>query len=584
MKYTILLRLFCFSLLLPPLNAYAVEEDIAPESSTGLQSNVASGQYRSVVVTAHPLATKAGFNALKQGGTAADAAVAIQAMLTLVEPQSSGIGGGAFLLYWDQSNKRLRAYDGRETAPLAANSTLFYQDGKPLSWVDALVGGRSVGTPGVLKMLELTQKNHGKLAWHSLFNDTINQAKQGFEVSPRLHKLIASGINPGLNRYSEAREYFYLDDGSPLPIGFIRKNQPLATSLSMIAQQGSDAFYKGAISQQIIEKVRSIHDNPGILSTTDFEQYQTKERDPICLPYNTYKVCGFPPPTSGGVTVLQILKLLEQTDFAQLDPHSVAARHLFTQASRLAFADRGRYLADSDYVDVPLQGLLAPNYLNHRAGLINPKQDNGNAKPGLPLGFQQALADDQSPELPSTSHFVVVDQWGNSVSMTTSIEMAFGSTVMVGGFLLNNQLTDFSFIPMKNGQLIANRVQPGKRPRSSMSPFMVFDADGQLYAAIGSPGGSRIINYVAESLLFMLNTDMTLQEAVNVPHISNRNGLTELEANTQAETLADPLKIMGHSVKVRDLNSGLHAVKRLPNGKWESGVDNRREGLALGEN
>lgn len=583
MKYTILLPFFCFSLLFPLVNAYGVEEDIAPESSTGLQKNITSSEYQSLVVTAHPLATEAGLSILKQGGTAADAAVAIQAMLTLVEPQSSGIGGGAFLLYWDQKANKLRAYDGRETAPLSADPKLFYKNNAPMGWVDAFIGGRSVGTPGVLKMLELSQKNHGQLEWGSLFQDTIEQAEQGFKVSPRLHKLISSGINPGLNRYAEAREYFYLEDGSPLPIGFLRTNQPLADSLSLIAKQGTQAFYNVPLREQIIDKVRSNKDNPGLLSADDFAQYTAKERPPLCLPYKTYKVCGFPPPTSGGLTVLQILKLLEGTNFDKHKPESLQGRHLFTQASRLAYADRGRYLADSDFVDVPTHALLAPHYLSNRANLINKTQDAGTIKPGQPVGLTTSWADDQSPELPSTSHFVVVDKWGNAVSMTTSIEMAFGSTLMVGGFLLNNQLTDFSFTPMKKGKLIANRVQPGKRPRSSMSPFMIFDADGQLYAAIGSPGGSRIINYVAESLLFMLNTDMTLQEAVNVPHISNRNGLTELEANTKAETLADSLKMMGHSVKVRDLNSGLHAIRRLPNGKWESGVDNRREGLALGE-
>ena len=583
MKYIILLPFFCFSLLFPLVNAYSVEEDIAPESSTGLQKNITSNHYQSLVVTAHPLATEAGLNILKQGGSAADAAVAIQAMLTLVEPQSSGIGGGAFLLYWDQKANKLRAYDGRETAPLSADPKLFYNNNTPMDWVDAFIGGRSVGTPGVLKMLELSQKNHGQLEWGSLFQDTIEQAEQGFKVSRRLHKLIASGINPGLNRYAEAREYFYLEDGSPLPIGFLRTNQSLADSLSLIAKQGTQAFYNGPLREQIVEKVRSNKDNPGLLSAEDFAQYTAKERLPLCLPYKTYKVCGFPPPTSGGITVLQILKLLDETNFEKYKPDSLLGRHLFTQASRLAYADRGRYLADSDFVDVPTHALLAPHYLSNRSNLINKTQDAGTIKPGQPIGFTSTWADDQSPELPSTSHFVVVDKWGNAVSMTTSIEMAFGSTLMVGGFLLNNQLTDFSFTPMKKGKSIANRVQPGKRPRSSMSPFMIFDADGQLYAAIGSPGGSRIINYVAESLLFMLNTDMTLQEAVNVPHVSNRNGLTELEANTKAETLADSLKMMGHNVKVRDLNSGLHAIRRLPNGKWESGVDNRREGLALGE-
>ncbi|MGH1462333.1 MAG: gamma-glutamyltransferase [Neptuniibacter sp.] len=562
--------------------AHAVEEDLAPEISTGFQQAQRSHFKQAIVVTAHPLATQAGYNILQQGGTAADAAIAVQAMLTLVEPQSSGIGGGAFMLYWNQKQQKLQAFDGRETAPLKADHQLFYKNGKPMPWIEALVGGRSVGSPGVLKMLEKAHKKNGHLPWNVLFSDAIEQSNKGFVVSPRLHKLIASGINPGLNLYPEASAYFYLQDGSPLPIGFLRKNPALAESLTLISEQGADVFYSGSIGQAIVDTVRSATDNPGLLSTEDLKSYSSIERKPICQPYQKYKVCGFPPPTSGGVTVLQILKLLEHQSIEQFDPSSADFNHLFTQASRLAFADRNRYLADSDFVSVPTQALLNTEYLSNRAKLINQNLDIGKAKPGDPLNIAASLADDQSPELPSTSHFVIVDQWGNAVSMTSSIEMAFGSTLMSGGFLLNNQLTDFSFKAVNNGRIIANRVQPGKRPRSSMSPFMIFDQEGQLYAAVGSPGGSRIINYVAQSLLVMLNTDMSLQKAVNLPHISNRNGLTELEEGTPASGLKTALEAKGHTVKVRDLNSGLHGFRRLPDGGWESGVDNRREGLALG--
>lgn len=561
--------------------AMAVEEDLAPESATGLEANQSVYANQAMVVTAHPLATEAGISVLDQGGSAADAAVAIQAMLTLVEPQSSGIGGGAFMLYWDNQSQQLKAYDGREMAPAAVNHQLFYRDGKPMKWHDALVGGRSVGAPGVLRMLEQAHQQQGKLPWSALFDSAIGQATAGFQVTPRLHKLIRSGINPGLNRYPEAREYFYTASGEPLPVGFLRKNPALAQSLALIAEQGADGFYTGPLAQALSTKVQSIADNPGLLTTTDLANYRSVEREPICLPYLEYRVCGFPPPTSGGVTVLQILKLLENSALNQHSHDSTAFNHLFTQASRLAFADRNRYLADSDFVYVPTQALLNPTYLESRAQLINTQQDMGLAQPGQPQALVER-ADDQSPELPSTSHFVVVDQWGNAVSMTTSIEMAFGSTVMVGGFLLNNQLTDFSFQGIKQGKIIANRVQPGKRPRSSMSPFMVFDQQGRLYAATGSPGGSRIINYVAQNLLLMLNTDLPLQEIVNVAHISNRNGLTELEQGTQAEALQGELQAKGHQIKIRDLNSGLHAIRRLPDGSWESGVDNRREGQALG--
>lgn len=573
--------LFLLLFLQQPLSA--VEEDLAPESDTGLQQSQSFTSQHSMVVTAHPLATQAGLEILQMGGTAADAAVAIQAMLTLVEPQSSGIGGGAFMLYWDQASQRLKAYDGRETAPAAADHSLFIQQGKPMPWVEAMIGGRSVGVPGVLKMLELAQQQHGKLNWSELFNHTIQQANAGFKVTPRLHKLIRQGINPGLNRYPEARNYFFNKDGSPLAVGQLLQNPELANSLQLIAEEGSKAFYQGVIAEQIVNRVSSVADNPGLLTLEDMAAYQAKERDPLCLPYLSYRLCGFPPPTSGGVTVLQILKLLEQLGPVQPEADPVYFAHQFTQASRLAFADRARYLADSDFVEVPTQALLEPSYLAQRAKLIQPQQDMGRASPGKPEAKLFSQADDQSPELPSTSHLVVVDRWGNAVSMTTSIEMAFGSTLMAGGFLLNNQLTDFSFKAINNGRIIANRVQPNKRPRSSMSPFMVFDQQGQLHAAVGSPGGSRIINYVAQSLLWMLNTDLALQDAINQPHISNRNGLTELEAGTPAEQLQSQLEKMRHKIKIRDLNSGLHALRKLPEGGWESGVDNRREGLALGQ-
>jgi len=574
------ITLALFSLFSIP--SHAVEEDLAPEVATGQYNSQAIAAQQSLVVTAHPLATQAGLNILEQGGTAADAAVAIQAMLTLVEPQSSGIGGGAFMLYWDQQRQQLKAYDGRETAPAKANHQLFHKNNQPMRWVDALVGGRSVGTPGVLKMLELAQENHGQLRWNTLFSEAIERSREGFTVGPRLHKLIASGINPGLNRYPEARHYFYNADGSPIGIGFLRKNPELANSLELIADQGTKVFYEGELAEKISQKVQSVSDNPGLLSTDDLASYKAIERQAICLPYKSYKVCGFPPPTSGGVTVLQILKLLEQQPLDQLAPHSVEFNHLFTQASRLAFADRGLYLADSDFVDVPVQGLLAPSYLAERAQQISNHQDLGQAKAGTPPAVTANYSQGQSPERPSTTHFVVVDRWGNAVSMTSSIEMAFGSTLMVGGFLLNNQLTDFSFKGISKGKVVANRVQPGKRPRSSMSPFMVFDQEGKLHAAIGSPGGSRIINYVAQSLLLMFNSRLSLQDIVNLPHISNRNGLTELEAGTSIEQLKQPLEAMGHQIKVRDLNSGLHGFRRLPSGAWESAVDNRREGQALG--
>ncbi len=562
----------------------AVEENLAPESATGIQTHSTVIGHQALVVSAHPLASRAGMSILRQGGTAADAAVAIQAMLTLVEPQSSGIGGGGFMLYWDADKQMLNAYDGRETAPATVDESLFMQGGTPVSWQTALVGGRAVGVPGVVRMLDMAHRQHGKQPWKNLFQPAIHQAHFGFSVTPRLHKLIASGINPGLNRYEASREYFYLPDGSPLPVGYLRKNPALAYSLTEIANRGADAFYTGPLAAAISKAVQTVPDNPGHLSNEDLSNYKAVRRSALCQPYLAYRVCGFPPPTSGGIAVLQILKLLEQVKGLTVAPDDPRFNHLFTQASRLAFADRQRYLADSDFVPVPVAGLLNTDYLKQRAALMNLNFDDGTAQAGQPPGTSPDWQDSLSPEQPSTSHFVVVDQWGNAVSMTSSIEMAFGSTLMVGGFLLNNQLTDFSFTPRdREGKWVANRVQPGKRPRSSMAPFMVFDQNNQLYAAVGSPGGSRIISYVAQSLLLMLNTPLSLQDVVSQPHISNRNGQTELEADTSAVNWQSVLEEMGHDVKIRDLNSGLHAFRRLPQGGWESGVDPRREGRAINE-
>ncbi|GAA0699871.1 gamma-glutamyltransferase [Marinobacterium maritimum] len=569
------------SLLLILTPVHAVNESLAPESATGWQRRDPVVVDQALVVSAHPLATRAGLAMLDNKGSALDAAIAVQAMLTLVEPQSSGIGGGAFLLYWDARRQQLFAYDGRETAPAAATPDLFLNDdGSPMPWQQALVGGRSVGTPGVLRMLELAHHRHGQLPWQQVFGPAIQQAREGFRVTPRLHKLIADGINPGLVRYPEARSYFFTAEGEPLPVGTRLRNPALADSLTLIAEQGADAFYRGPLAEQIVAAVRAAGDNPGRLQAQDLADYQPRERAPLCRPYREYRVCGFPPPTSGGTTLLQILGLMATQELHIGTLPDLVFSHRLTQASRLAYADRGRYLADSDFVEVPVDALLAPDYLQQRARLIDPARDMGQAQAGEPTSLRRS--DDQAPERPSTSHFVIRDAEGNLVSMTTSIEMAFGSTLMAGGFLLNNQLTDFSFLPEQDGKPVANRIAPGKRPRSSMAPVIVFDKDNQPLAALGSPGGSRIINYVAQSLLLMLHTDLSLQEILHQGHVSNRNGVTELEQDTSAEQLLFELQDRGHSVKIRELNSGIHALRRRGDGRWEAGVDPRREGLALG--
>lgn len=566
-------------------NAAMAASRANPESATGLQRADVVVAEKMLVVTAHPHATKIGYQVLQRGGSAADAAVAIQAALTLVEPQSSGIGGGAFMLYWNAENKQLSTYDGRETAPATASTELFIDSkGKPMRWVDALVGGRSVGVPGVLRMLELAHQQQGVLPWSELFSEAVELARQGFIVTPRLQQLLEQEMNPGIKRYSQARDYFY-PSGQPLQAGDTLVNPSLAQTLESIAEQGADHLYSGELAQRLVDRVHGASDNPGLLQLDDLAGYQAKVRQPLCQPFRQYQVCGMPPPTSGGVTVLQILAMMEHQGLPDLEPHGVDFAHRFSQASRLAYADRGRYLADSDFVDVPVRQLLDRDYLRRRAKLIDPQADMGTASPGQ---FDSvAYADDESPELPSTSHFVVVDSQGNAVSMTTSIEMAFGSTLMVDGFLLNNQLTDFSFVAERDGKLIANRVEPGKRPRSSMSPMMVFDQEGRLMLLTGSPGGSRIINYVAQMLLQTLVWDLDPQQVVALPHISNRNGATELELNAeapeQAQALQTELEQRGHKVKVTAMNSGIHAIIRSRDGTWRSAVDPRREGLALGE-
>ena len=454
---------------------------------------------RDMVAAANPWAVDAGVDILRAGGSAVDAAIAVQLVLNLVEPQSSGVGGGAFLVHYDGVTRQVIAYDGRETAPQSVTSDLFLRDGKPMKFFDAVVGGRSVGVPGVVAMLELAHDRHGRLPWARLFATAIRLADHGFPVSPRLNALLARDRH--LKTFETARRYFYDESTKPRPIGWVLKNQPLAETFRLIATGGSNAFYKGEIARDIVRTVQGAAKNPGVLSRDDFTSYRAVAREPVCGPYRQYTVCGMPPPTSGGLTILQILGMLERFDLADLTPGSPQAVHLISEASRLAFADRARYMADSDFVRVPIAGLIDRDYLAQRAGLIDLSASMGSASAGDPPRQRtELLSDDRSLELPSTTHISVVDSRGSAVSMTSSIENAFGSRLMVGGFLLNNELTDFSFVPSREGQPIANRVEPGKRPRSSMSPTIVLNADGSLKLVIGSPGGSRIIPYVAKTI------------------------------------------------------------------------------------
>ncbi len=531
-----------------------------------------------LVAAANPLAAEAGMAMLRRGGSAIDAAVAIQTTLGLVEPQSSGLGGGAFLLYWDADGQSLHAYDGRETAPAAATPDQFLgADGEPMGFFDAVVGGLAVGVPGVPRLLELAHERHGVLPWAALFQPAIALARDGFAVSPRLALLIEQ--DPYLDRFAAPRTYFYRPDGAPREVGDRLANPAYAATLEALAEGGADAFYQGPIAEEIVETVRQAPGNPGRLTLADLAGYEARERTPLCLGYRRFEVCGMPPPTSGGIAVLQMLGILENFQLEEEAPGSLAAAHLLAEAGRLAFADRNAYVADSDFVEVPLDRLLDATYLRKRAALVQRDRSLGIAEPGEIR--QKAVAAPQY-EPPSTSHFVVADAEGNVVSMTSSVENAFGSRLMAGGFILNNQLTDFSFRPQIEGTPVANQVQPGKRPRSSMSPTVVFDGQGRLLAATGSPGGSRIIGYTAQSLIALLDWRLSPQQAVSLPHVVNRNGVTDLEAGTAAAELAAELEALGHEVRVRPMTSGLHALRRSGEG-WVGGADPRREGVVLAE-
>lgn len=550
-----------------------------PEAATGLVQKQQVSAKQFMVVSANPYATEAGYQILAQGGSAVDAAIATQLVLGLVEPQSSGIGGGLFMLAWQDKTKTLYTLDGRETAPAAATPDWFVQNGQLLSWPQAFVGGKAVGTPGVIAALAQSHQKFGKLPWSTLFQPAITLAQQGFKVSPRLHMLLASSQHPGLKQFTASRDYFF-PDGKALAVGFVRKNPAYAQLLTEVAKQGPAAFYQGKNARAIVDAVNQASINPGKMTLQDVSTYQPVWREPVCAPYRQLKVCGMAPPSSGSIAVLQILGILNQFDLSKVKPQSVAAVHLISQASRLAFADRERYAADPAFSPVPVQGLLAVDYLKQRAAQIDLKADNNQITAGVPQGAMP-LGEAKAPEYANTSHLSVVDKDGNAVSMTTSIENAFGSGLMVNGYLLNNQLTDFSLQARENGLWVANRVEAGKRPRSSMAPMLVFDQQQQLQMIAGSPGGSRIINYVAQSLVAMIDWQMGPQQAADLAKFTHRNDVLAIEEGTPLVHLTGQLQEMGYQVRTSELNSGLHLIKRAGQ-QWQAGADPRREGLAKG--
>ncbi len=556
----------------------------APERASGWTDKQPVTSRTFMVAAANPLAVDAGYDVLRQGGSAVDAAIAVQLVLNLVEPQSSGIGGGAFMLFHDGARNRLLAYDGRETAPAAARPDRFLdRDGKPLDLVAAVVGGRSVGVPGTVKLLAEVHRRHGRLPWASLFAPAIALAEKGFAISPRLAHLIAAEQHFVQAR---ARAYFLLPDGSPRAAGTILTNPAFAVTLRRIAARGANAFYGGDIARDVVDTANSFAPNPGDLTLADLAHYRIKVRTPVCGDYRTYTVCGMPLPSSGGLTVLQMLGLLEPYDVTAMGPASLWSVHFVSEAGRLAYADRDAYMADPDYYTPPA-GLVDRDYLRARSRLIRANGSIGRAQPGTPPppapANKVAFGNHSALELTSTTHISIVDRYGNAVAMSSTIEDAFGSRLLTAsGFLLNNELTDFSFAPVDRGRPVANRIEPGKRPRSTMAPTIVYDRSGRVYMIAGSPGGSAIVNYVVKTLLGVLDWGLDPQAAIALPNFGSRNGPTELEAGTAAATLAPRLQALGHETRVIDQTSGLAAIVRAKNG-WIGGADPRREGTVRGD-
>lgn len=564
---------------------FTPRQQMEPEAHTGRADKSLARAKSAMVTTANTHASEAGRAILAAGGSAADAAIAAQLVLGLVEPQSSGLGGGAFFLHWDAEAKALKTYDGRETAPAAATPDRFLdEDGKPLPFLRAAHSGLSIGTPGVVRLLEHVHKTHGKLPWARLFEPAITMAREGFEVSQRLYFMLRWF---GADMFSPAaRNYFFDSTGSPRPIGHRLRNPEYADTLEAIAKDGADAFYSGPIANAIVKAAREAPNAASDLTSEDLAAYSVLERDPLCGTYRTYRICSIGPPSSGGVAVVQTLKMLERFDLGQGpdDAMNIQAMHLIAEAQKLAYADRARYLADPAFVAVPVAGLIDPKYLATRGALIDPDAAMDDAEPGEPPGAKRAdLGLDPGLTEAGTSHLSVVDAEGNAVSFTTTIEGAFGSGVFTQGFLLNNELTDFSFRPADaNGRPIANRVEGSKRPRSTMSPVIVFDKDGKLFAALGSPGGSRIVLYVVKALIGLIDWKLDAQAAVDLPNFGSTGRTTQLEYGWSAIWKGLMLKSYGHAISPDLMNSGLHAIVRRPDG-LEGAADPRREGAALGD-
>ena len=540
-----------------------------------------SSPSKGIIATSNPHASKAAKDIIDKGGNAIDASVAVQLVLTLTEPQATGIGGGAFMLYWDESTSKLYSVDGREKAPSKVNENLFLDKNgnKKRFYPDAVVGSQSVGVPGIIKLLEETHKKFGKLPWEDLFEYAINLAENGFSVSPALNSIL--GYLKPLREIEPAASFYFIESPEgikkPVPVGHILKNIEYSKTLKRLSKYGSDDFYKGETAKLIIDTLKNDNEDSK-MSFEDLKNYQIVWREPLCRKYRSYKVCAMGPPSSGGLTMLMMLKIFESFDIKSMAPNSIEMVHLFSEVNRIAYADRAHYMADSDFIDVPVEGLLNKSYLGERRKIISSRNYTKSITHGYPKGAEE-FEKNIDISKPSTSHFVIVDKDGNAVSMTSTVEGPFGSHLMAGGFILNNELTDFSMLPELNGRKIANRVEPNKRPMSSMTPTIIFK-DKNLFALTGSPGGTSIINYVTKSVLGLIDWSLDPFEVTELPHYMNRGNYTELEKNTVLENLETELKSLGHPIKIQNKRSGLHIALKKDNG-YIGAADPRREGLVI---
>lgn len=551
-------------------------DELAPENSTGLTKQSLVKAHKFMIATANPHASQAGYEVLKMGGNAIEAMIAAQATLGLTEPQSSGLGGGAYVLYYDAKSKKLTSFDAREIAPASATPERFLdKNGKPMEFIDAVVGGISVGVPGVPKLIEYLHKKYAKIPLQTLLQYPINLAQDGFIVSNRLAKSIAQNAE-NIAKSKSAAQYF-MPNGKPLKQGDILKNQAYANSLKMLAKYGSAPFYTGELAQNIIKSVENASKNKATISQSDFASYKIIEKEPVCTTYRGYEVCGMGGSSSGGVAVGQILGIMDR--FKPSKPGDIRGLKILGDASRLAFADRDKFMGDPDFINVPYKTLLSKDYLKERSELVKTELALKEAPAGEIASL--ALKPSKAIELPSTSHISIVDSYGNVLSMTTSIENAFGSTLMANGYLLNNELTDFSFVPRKESGLVANSIAPHKRPRSSMSPTIIM-RNGSAYMSVGSPGGSRIIGYVAKTIIAHIDWGLNIQDAISYPNMLNRFGTYELEEGTSASDYENGLLNLGFKTQIRDLNSGVQAIL-IKDGILEGGADPRREGKVMGD-